>query len=79
MTNIDEMPYQELVKLLENKINLLAKTDLNLEDSLKIYEEAISIFVKCDKRLKSAEGKLLKIKENAQGQLIEESFDTEGN
>ena len=79
MTNTEDTPYQELIALLENKINILAKTDMNLEDSLKVYEEAISIFVKCDKRLKEAEGKLLKIRENAEGQLIKESFETESN
>ena len=75
MTNTEDTPYQELVTTLENKINILAKTDLNLEESLKIYEEAVSIFVKCDKRLKDAEGQLLKIRENAEGQLTKEPFD----
>ncbi len=75
--NQDSLPYQEMLAILENKINSLAKNDLTLEESLKIYEEATEIFVRCDKRLKEAEAKLTRIKEDADGRLLKEPFSLE--
>ena len=70
--------YKDLVFALENKINTLAKNDLNLEESLKLYEDAMGIYVKCSSRLKEAEATLVKIKENADGELSKEPFEMAG-
>jgi len=69
-----EKSYKELMQDLNTKINMLNQSDLSLEDSLKIYEEAMDIFVNCEKRLKEAEGKLIKIRENAEGELAKETL-----
>ncbi len=69
--------YQTLISDLESKVNMLGKNELNLEDSLRIYEEAMGLYKKCNQKLCEAETKLLKIKEDSEGNISSEIFTRE--
>lgn len=78
MKNEEDLSYQQLITELEGKINALHKSDLDMESSLKLYEEAMEIYVKCSNKLQEAEKQILKIKEEADGKLTEVPFTIEG-
>ena len=55
------MTFEEKMKKLENIISELEKDEVNLEDSIKKYTEAMKLIKECDVALKKAEDKIVKI------------------
>ena len=55
--------YEEMYKLLEEKVALLEQGGLNLDDSLAAYEEAVGLAQKCQEMLDKAELRITKLRE----------------
>lgn len=55
------MNFEDKMKKLEEIINDLEKDEVNLEDSINKYTEAMKLIKECDESLKKAEEKISKI------------------
>ncbi|HPF83101.1 MAG TPA: exodeoxyribonuclease VII small subunit [Bacilli bacterium] len=55
------MKFEEKMQKLENIIEDLEKDEVNLDDSINKYTEAMKLIKDCDKSLKTAEDKIAKI------------------
>ena len=60
---------------LEKIVELLESGELSLEDSVKSFEEGIELSKLCKKKLESAENRVKKIVEKAEGDLDFELFE----
>jgi len=71
--NVEEDSFEELMKKLEEITNKLEKEQLPLDDSVKLFEEGISISKKCNSKLEEAEKRItMLINEN--DNIREENF-----
>ena len=61
--------FKELTGSLEDKIKQLENPNIELEDSVKLYDEAITIYKECKNRLADMEGYLSKITRSASGEI----------
>ncbi len=66
--------FEDSMKRLEEIVNELEKGDLNLDESVKKFEEGMKISKQCNKILQDAEKKITILLEN-DGEIIEENFD----
>ena len=55
------MKFEEKVKLLEQYISELEKDDVDLDNAIEKYTEAMKLVKECDKELKNIEAKVTKI------------------
>lgn len=55
------MTFEEKMKKLEVIISELEKDEVNLDDSIKKYTEAMKLIKECDAALKKAEDKIVKL------------------
>jgi exodeoxyribonuclease VII small subunit len=69
--------FEESLKKLETIVDQLEKGDLSLEDSLKLFEEGVSLSAVCKKELDTAEGKVQMLVKQRDGSLKTEPFETE--
>ena len=72
-----EKSFEEQMQDLEKIVVQLEKGDLNLDDSVKKFEEGIKISKECSKILDDAEKKItILVKENGSDEFKEENFVT---
>jgi len=64
---VDEMSFEAALKELESIVSRLEQGEVDLEDSIVLYERGQALKVHCDKKLKAAEGRLEKIVQGAKG------------
>jgi exodeoxyribonuclease VII small subunit len=64
---IDEMSFEAALKELETIVGRLEQGEVDLEDSIALYERGQALKAHCDKKLKAAEGRLEKIVQGAKG------------
>lgn len=57
-----EYSYEEAVKILEDIVYKLENGNVNLDESLKLYEESISLYRYCNEILNNAEMKITQFK-----------------
>ena len=69
--------FEESLKKLESIVEQLEKGDLALEQSLKLFEEGVSLSATCKQELDSAEGKVQQLVRQRDGSLKAEPFLTE--
>ena len=70
---IKESSFEENLKELENIVEQLESGDVNLENSVKIYEKGMLLKNQCDAKLKKVELQIKKIKlEN--NKILKEDF-----
>ena len=70
----DKLNFEEAMKELENIVVQLEKGELNLDDSMKKFEEGIDISKKCSKYLENAEKKISILVKQEDGTIGEEDF-----
>lgn len=70
---MSEPKFEEEMKKLEDIVAELEKGELNLDDSVKKFEEGMKISKECNKMLESAEKKITILLEK-DGKLEEENF-----
>ena len=66
-TAIEEMSFEAALKELESIVGRLEQGEVDLEDSIVLYERGQALKAHCDKKLKTAEGRLEKIVQGAKG------------
>ena len=67
----DETPrFEDALKQLEEIVQRLEKGELQLEESLKLYEEGIRLSRLCHAKLEEAEGKIELLMKDARGELV---------
>lgn len=73
--NYDDLDFEELMIELEKITNKLESegSNINLDETLEIFENGIIISKKCDEKLKAAEKKITMLI-NGDGEIREENF-----
>lgn len=56
--------YEEMLSKLQEVLNLLEEQDLNLDESMKAYEDGVKLVNKLYKTLNTLEGKISMVKED---------------
>jgi exodeoxyribonuclease VII small subunit len=69
-TDIKEMSFEAALKQLETIVGRLERGDVELEESIAIYERGEALKDHCDKLLKQAEAKVERLKLNASGEPV---------
>jgi exodeoxyribonuclease VII small subunit len=64
---VDDMSFEVALKELESIVSRLEQGEVDLDDSIALYERGQAIKAHCDKKLKAAEGRLEKIVQGAKG------------
>jgi exodeoxyribonuclease VII small subunit len=64
---VDDMSFEAALKELESIVGRLEQGEVDLEDSIALYERGQALKVHCDKKLKAAEGRLEKIVQGGKG------------
>ena len=79
-SDIRELPFERALKELETIVGRLERGDVELEESINIYERGEALKDHCDRLLKQAEAKVEKMTFNAEGQPSgTEPFKAEGS
>jgi exodeoxyribonuclease VII small subunit len=74
--SVDELSFEAALKELEAIVSRLEQGEVDLEDSIALYERGQALKSHCEKKLKSAEGRLEKIVLGAGGPEIGEKLET---
>lgn len=69
--------FEESLKKLENIVEQMEKGDLALENSLKLFEEGVTLSSACKQELEAAEGKVQMLVKQRDGSVKPEPFLTE--
>lgn len=69
--------FEESLKKLESIVDQLEKGDLALDESLKLFEEGVSLSTACKQELDAAEGKVQMLIKQRDGAFKTEPFLTE--
>jgi exodeoxyribonuclease VII small subunit len=64
---VDQLSFEAALKELEQIVGRLEQGEVDLEDSIQLYERGQALKVHCEKKLKAAEGRLEKIVLGAKG------------
>ena len=73
-----EPKFEKDLEKLEEIVEALEAGGLSLDDSLKRFEDGIKLARRCEKALTEAERKIEILTKNAQGEIVAEPFDEEG-
>lgn len=74
--SVDSMTFEAALKELEGIVARLEQGEVDLEDSIALYERGQVLKVHCEKKLKSAEARLEKIVLGASGPSGTEPMET---
>ena len=69
--------FEDSLKKLETIVNQLEHGDLALEESLKLFEEGVSLSAACKQELDAAEGKVQMLVRQRDGAVKTEAFPSE--
>ncbi len=67
MAPVEKLSFEAALKELEEIVTRLEQGDVDLEDSIALYERGQALKAHCETRLKAAEGRLEKIVAGANG------------
>lgn len=70
----NEMKLEEAMRRLDEVVALLDRENVDLEESLRLYEEGVRLVAICSARLNDAERKISLLRVSADGELVEEPF-----
>ena len=71
--NKDKNNFETNLKKLEEIVEKLENGDVDLEESVKLYEEGMNLKKICDQKLKNIESQIKKIKQD-NGKISKEEF-----
>ena len=74
-TPVESMSFEDALKELEDIVSRLEQGEVDLEDSIALYERGQALKAHCEKKLKTAEGRLEKIVLGASGPVGTEPVD----
>ena len=72
-----EIKFEKAMSRLEQIVDELEKGELDIDKSLKIFEEGIKMSRVCSKKLNEAEQKIEKLTRDQSGELVAELFPAE--
>jgi exodeoxyribonuclease VII small subunit len=72
---VEELSFEGALKELEAIVSRLEQGEVDLEDSIALYERGQHLKSHCEKKLKTAEGRLEKIVQGASGPEIGEKLE----
>ena len=64
-----EQKFEKDLEKLEGIVESLEEGELSLDDSIKKFEEGITLYKRCEKALSAAEKKIEMLTKNAEGEL----------
>jgi len=73
-----EPGFEQSLKRLEEIVDQLEGDDLELEQSLALFEEGVKLARACNQRLDEAEKKVAILLKDSGGSLVEAPFDQDG-
>lgn len=71
--------FEKTLARLEEVVRKLESPQLSLDDAMKLFEEGVALSRECQKQLEEAEGKVEILLKKADGKIIAEPFDPEGD
>ena len=74
MSNKENINFEEDMKMLEQIAIELEKGDLDLDKSVKKFEEGMKISKRCSDTLAEAEKRITMLIKNSDNELVEENF-----
>ena len=74
--SIEALSFEGALKELEAIVSRLEQGEVDLEDSIALYERGQALKTHCEKKLKSAEGRLEKIVMGSNGPEVGEKLET---
>jgi len=75
LPQIEDLSFEAALSELEDIVSRLEQGEVDLEDSITLYERGQSLKDHCEKKLKSAESRLEKIVRGANGAIGSEPVD----
>ncbi len=73
--NVEEMTFEQSIDALEALVKRLEDGGIDLDESLRIYEQAVALRDHCRSILEDGERRIRKIMETADGSVKEEEFE----
>ena len=73
--NVEEMTFEQSIDALEALVKRLEDGGIDLDESLRIYEQAVALRDHCRSILEDGEHRIRKIMETADGSVREEEFE----
>lgn len=73
--NVEEMTFEQSIDALEALVKRLEDGGIDLDESLRIYEQAVALRDHCRSILEDGERRIRKIMETADGSEREEEFE----
>lgn len=73
----EEINFEDAIKKLEEIANRLEKNDLDLDESVTIFEEGMKLSKKCSEILENAEKRITILINDGNDNLTEEDFSTD--
>ena len=74
MSQNKNLAFEAAVSRLEEIVSLLEKGNTSLDESLKLYEEGVSLVRYCNSKLDNAEQQIKMLVSDDKGELIEKDF-----
>ncbi len=71
----EDIKLEEAMKRLDEVVRALDSDGLELEESLKLYEEGIGLVRACHEKLTEAERRITALRVSEDGEMVEEAFD----
>ena len=73
-----DMTFEDAIRELEKIATSLENEKIDLDESLKLYEEGVKLVRYCNKLIESAERKIKVLSLSSDGELEEKDFQSEG-
>ena len=70
--------FERSLARLEEVVRKLESPQLSLDEAMKLFEEGVALSRECQKQLEEAEGKVEVLLKKADGKLVAQPFDPEG-
>jgi exodeoxyribonuclease VII small subunit len=70
--------FERCLSRLEEVVRKLESPELSLDDAMKLFEEGVALSAECQKQLEEAEGKVEILLKKADGRVVAEPFEPEG-
>ena len=71
--------FERSLSRLEEVVRKLESPQLSLDEAMKLFEEGVHLSRECQKQLEEAEGRVEILVKKADGKMVAEVFETEGD
>ena len=78
MLPVETLSFEAALKELESIVSRLEKGEVDLEDSIALYERGQMLKTHCEAKLRAAEGRLERVVHGAGGSLSTQPVETNG-